>query len=413
VGKAAHSLTAAAFLRLVCAARIRIPVCDIESSSMTRLTRRQLLAAAAALSAARAQDAPAIPGKRPLIMHSDRPEDLETPNEALETWITPNDSFFVRQHLPRPTVDPAVWRLTVNGLVEKPLTLALADLRRLPQHKVVATLECTGNGRGFYRPRVPGIQWMRGAIGNAEWTGPRLSEILKLAGAKADAPYLETDGADTGVAKTPDFIRSMPMRKTLDPSTILALEMNGQPLPEIHGGPARLVVPGWDGTSWVKWVIRFSVAAEPNKGFFMNPGYRYPKYALPPGSPPVPAELEVIEGMPVKSSITTPVDQQRIPPGPFTIRGFAWAGEERIVRVDVSTDGGSRWAPAVLSSPALNFAWRQWTYRWTPPKPGYYTILSRATDSAGRVQPVVAEWNPSGYLWNAIDRAGVIVEKSA
>jgi hypothetical protein len=145
----------------------------------------------------------------------------------------------------------------------------------------------------------------------------------------------------------------------------------------------------------------------------MNPGYRYPKYALPPGSPPVPAELEVIEGMPVKSTITTPVDQQRVPQGPFTIRGFAWAGEEKIVRVDVSTDGGSRWAPADLSSPALNFAWRLWTYRWTPSKPGYYTILSRATDSAGRVQPVVAEWNPSGYLWNAIDRAGVIVEKSA
>jgi DMSO/TMAO reductase YedYZ molybdopterin-dependent catalytic subunit len=173
-----------------------------------------------------------------------------------------------------------------------------------------------------------------------------------------------------------------------------------------------LVVPGWDGTSWVKWVTRFTVAAEPNKGFFMNPGYRFPRFALPPGSAPVPAELEVIEGMPVKSSITTPVDDQRIAAIPFTIKGFAWAGEEKITRVEISTDGGSKWADAQLSNPALNFAWRLWTYQWTPARPGYHTILSRATDSAGRVQPVVAEWNPSGYLWNAIDRVGVIVEKS-
>jgi DMSO/TMAO reductase YedYZ molybdopterin-dependent catalytic subunit len=203
------------------------------------------------------------------------------------------------------------------------------------------------------------------------------------------------------------------MRKVLDPATLLALDMNGAPIPEIHGSPARLIVPGWDGTSWVKWVVRLTVAAEANKGFFMNPAYRYPKHALVPGSPPVPAELEVIEGMPVKSSITTPAEQERVPPAPLTIRGFAWAGEEKVVRVDVSTDGGSRWSLAALTPQNLNFAWRLWSYRWTPPEPGYYTILSRATDSKGRVQPIVAQWNPSGYLWNAIDRVGIIVEKSA
>src|SRR5579871_1040722 len=181
---------------------------------MNRTNRRQMLAAAfAAMAAARAQDAPAVAGKRPLILHSDRPEDMETPNHDLETWITPNDAFFVRQHLPRPTVDLQAYRLTVNGLVGKELSLSLDDLRKLPQHKVPATLECTGNGRGFYRPRVPGIQWMRGAVGNAEWSGPRLTDILKLAGAKMDAAFCEFNGADEGVAKTPDFIRSMPMRK--------------------------------------------------------------------------------------------------------------------------------------------------------------------------------------------------------
>ena len=372
-----------------------------------------LAAAFAAMAAGRAQDAPAVAGKRPLILHSDRPEDMETPNQDLETWITPNDAFFVRQHLPRPTVDMRAYRLTVNGLVGKELSLSVDDLRKLPQHKVAGTIECTGNGRDFYRPRVPGIQWKRGAIGNAEWTGPRITDILKLAGAKMDAGFIDADGADTGMIKTPDFIRSMPMKKAVHPATLLALQMNGEPIPDIHGAPARLIAPGWDGTSWVKWVIRLTVSAEANKGFFMNPGYRLPKYPLPPGSPPVPPELEVIEGMPVKSSITTPADMDKVPHGPLTIKGLAWAGEEKVMRVDVSTDGGSHWKPAELTPQNFNFAWRLWSFTWTPPQPGYYTIMSRATDSAGRVQPIVATWNPSGYLWNAIDRVGITVEKSA
>jgi sulfite oxidase len=383
---------------------------------MSGPNRRQLLfstvgAFAAAAYAQEPQETAAIPGKSPMILHNDRPEDLEMPNQYFNQWITPVDKFFVRQHLPRPEVDGATFKLTVNGEVGKPLELKIDDLRKLPQHKVVATLECTGNGRAFYRPRLPGIQWARGGIGNAEWSGPRVSEILKLAGAKADAPFLETDGADTGVAKTPDFIRSMPMKKALDPSTILALDMNGAPIPPIHGFPTRLIVPGWDGTSWVKWVVRMTVAAEENKGFFMNPGYRYPKYSRPPGSAPVPAELEVIEGMRVKSAITAPSEDDKVPMGPMTISGYAWAGEQKVMRVEVSTDGGSRWKDAELTPQNLNYAWRLFKLRWTPAQPGYYTILSRATDSAGNVQPIVAAWNPSGYLYNAIDRVGITVEK--
>jgi hypothetical protein len=147
-------------------------------------------------------------------------------------------------------------------------------------------------------------------------------------------------------------------------------------------------------------------------GFFMNPGYRYPKYARPPGSPAVPAELEVIEGMPVKSTLTAPEDGAKLPLGQIAIRGFAWAGENAIERVDISTDGGARWQAAELTQQKLPFAWRLFTYRWTPKDPGYYTVMSRATDTAGRVQPIVATWNPSGYLWNAIDRVGVTVEKA-
>lgn len=370
-----------------------------------------LLAATAARPMHGADDGITVPGKRPMILHNDRPEDLETPLRYYDSWVTPNDAFFVRQHLLRPAaIDPVAYRLTVNGMVSKPGQLALTDLQKLPQYTVPATLECTGNGRGFYSPKVPGIQWGRGAVGNAEWSGPRLSDVLKLVGADTRAAFLEIDGADAGVAATPDFIRSMPMQKAMHPATLLALKMNGQS-PDIHGFPARLIVPGWDGTSWVKWVIRLTVAAQENKGFFMNPGYRYPKYSLPPGSPPKPAELEVIEGMPVKSSLTSPEDQSKITLGPTTIRGFAWAGENAIERVEVSTDGGSKWRDAQLSSQKLRFAWRLFTLNWTPPDPGYYTILSRATDSAGRVQPIVPPWNPSGYLWNGIDRVGVTVER--
>lgn len=360
-----------------------------------------------------AQEAVTIPGKRGMLLHNDRPEDLETPLEYLNTWITPNDVFFVRQHLPRPQTNTETHRVALSGQVHKEMQLSIADLKQLPQQTVAATLECTGNARGFFRPRVPGIQWGRGAIGNAEWTGPRLSDVLKRAGADGNAAWVTVNGADVGVAKTPDFIRSMRMEKALHPATLLALEMNGAPLPDLHGGPVRLIVPGWDGTSWVKWVTSLEVASEPNTGFFMNPGYRFPKHPGPPGSPANPADLEIIEAMPLKCFITSPGDGERIGLSKATLRGIAWAGEQKVERVEVSCDGGRRWKDAELSEKNLPFAWRLWSLAWTPPQTGYFWILSRATDSAGNVQPVTATWNPSGYLYNAIDQVGVLVEKTA
>jgi DMSO/TMAO reductase YedYZ molybdopterin-dependent catalytic subunit len=364
--------------------------------------------AAAALG--QAQDSVLIPDKRPMILHNDRPEDLETPVSYFDQWLTPTHAFFVRQHLPRPTIVEADFRLSIAGRTARELELSVADLRKLPQYKIPAVLECTGNGRGFYQPRVPGIQWGRGAVGNAEWSGPRLLDVLKLAGADLQAAYVTTNGADIGVAKTPDFIRSLPMRKALDPATLLAMDMNGAPLPDLHGFPLRLIVPGWDGTSWVKWVNSLSIANEQDQGFFMNPAYRYPKHPGAPGVPVDKADLEVIEGMPVKSYITGHADGDKIPLAAAVLRGMAWAGEEHVTKVEVSTDGGSTWQAAQLSPQAQPFTWRLWSTEWHPAKQGYYTILSRATDSAGRVQPIVAPWNPSGYLFNAIDRIGIIVE---
>ncbi|HUQ90452.1 MAG TPA: sulfite oxidase [Bryobacteraceae bacterium] len=352
-----------------------------------------------------------FPGKRPMLVHNDFPEDLETPAEYFDTWITPNDAFFVRQHLPRPKVDAAQWRLGIGGMASTPLKLSLAELKQMPQAKVPATLECAGNGRGYYKPKLPGLQWTKGAIGNAEWRGVRMADLLKKAGVASGATYGNFNGADVGVAKTPDFIRSIPMRKLMDPSTLIALEMNGQPLPDLHGFPARLIVPGWDGASWVKWVTDIQFSDQPDKGFYYARAYRYPKVPVPPGGAAKPEDMEVLEGMAVKSFFARPADQSRVKLGAgIPLQGIAWAGENRLTRVEVSTDGGAKWQDAKLSPQNFPFAWRLFTLDWTPAKPGYYTLFSRATDSAGRTQPIEPSWNPPGYLWNAVDRIGILVE---
>ena len=377
-------------------------------------SRRAALAAFAATAAvARGMDASdqiVIPGKRSMIVHNDRPEDLETPIAHLNQWLTPVDCFFVRQHLPRPTVSEAGFELKLTGRVEKEMNVTLAQLRQLPQYTVPAVLECTGNGRAFFSPRVPGVQWGRGAMGNAEWTGPRLSDVLKLAGADLNTAYVTANGADMGLAKTPDFIRSLPMKKSLDPATLLALKMNGEPLPSLHGFPLRLIVPGWDGTSWVKWVNYLSVDQTPNTGFYMNPGYRFPKHPGAPGAPVNPSDLAVIEDMPVQSFITGHTDGAKVPVAALTLKGVAWAGESRVAQVEVSRDAGLTWQTAQLTGKDLPFTWRLWALAWRPPQPGYYTVLSRATDIRGRTQPLVPTWNPSGYLFNAVDRIGLSVE---
>lgn len=349
-------------------------------------------------------------GKRSLLVHNDFPEDLETPVEAFDSWITPNDTFFVRQHLPRPKVDAASYRLKVSGMVSTPLELSLDDLKKMPQVKVPATLECAGNGRSYFRPKMPGLQWTKGAIGNAEWRGVRVADILKKAGAGAAAKYGNFNGADVGAGKTPDFIRSIPMRKLQLDTTIIALEMNGEPLPELHGFPARLIVPGWDGASWVKWVNDLKVDEKPDAGFYFGTAYRYPKYAVAPGGAVKPEDMEVLEGMAVKSFFTRPADQSKVKAGPLSVQGFAWAGEHRVTRVEVSIDGGAKWQDAKLGTQNVPFCWRTFQFSFTPAKPGYYVLCSRATDSSGRVQPIEAPWNPSGYLWNSIDRIGVTVE---
>ncbi len=380
--------------------------------NLRRTSRKEflkLVGAAAFLPSSFAQNQPAaIVGKRPMILRNEYPEDLETPLEAFGTWLTPNDAFFVRQHLPRPKVNVAEWRLKIRNLSGKTTELGIAELRRMAMHTVPATLECTGNNRSYFQPIVPGLQWTKGGIGNAEWRGVTIADILKAAGAQG-GKHVHINGADVGVAKTPDFIRSMPMRKALHPDTLVALFMNGEPVPEINGGPLRLVVPGWNGASWVKWVTELTESEEEEKGFYMNPAYRYPKVPLPPGTAAKPEDLAPLERMPVKSFIFTPANGAKASMAALDVRGIAWSGERRITRVEISSDRGVSWHNVELGKEDFPSAWRLWRYRWTPERPGYHLLMCRATDDAGATQPLDAVWNPSGYLSNAVDRVGVEV----
>lgn len=345
-----------------------------------------------------------------LIVRSATYLDLETPVNLLTSWITPSDLFFVREHLALPNSPGPEWRLKISGEVEKPLSLSLADLRHMESTTITNTLECAGNGRAFYRPRAPGIQWERGAVGNATFMGPRLADVLNRAGLKPTAKHVAFNGFDNPPGKVPDFIRSIPIEKATGGDTIVALEMNGSRLKLEHGYPARAMVPGWIGSASVKWLSEITVLDHEFEGNFMNPGYRLPNHPGKPGAPVDPKDTHPATALRVKSTITRPGDGALLKGGAKQVTGIAWAGENQIDRVDISMDGGKTWTPAKLSADKAKYAWRLWTLDWTPPAAGDYVILSRATDDQGNVQPETPDWNPAGYLWNGMGRARVRVK---
>ncbi|HEU4390307.1 MAG TPA: sulfite oxidase [Blastocatellia bacterium] len=347
-----------------------------------------------------------------LIVRSVRPEDLETPVALLNSWITPNELFYVRSHLYAPEIKAGEWSLTVDGEVQHQLTLGLDDVRRMPRASAIVTLECAGNGRSYYEPPVAGVQWEKGAVGTARWTGVRLRDVLARAGLKRAARFVLLDGADESIGKVPDFIRNVPIQKALHPDTLLAYEMNGVPLPPQHGFPLRAIVPGWEGAYAVKWLKQVRAIDREHDGFFVKTAYRFPSKPPAPGSAVDPKDMVPLTGLVIKSIITSPADGAKARPGPVVIQGFAWAGEVDVVRVDVSTDGGTTWQAAKLGLQRAPYAWREFTFRWRAMRPGSYAILSRAVDSRGRSQPLVAQWNPSGYLWNVVDRVRIDVEAS-
>lgn len=323
---------------------------------------------------------------------SRNPEDFEMPLEGFKDWITPIDRFFVRSHHYTPKVDPAAWKLEVGGQVASPLTLTMDDLKKMPAVEMVAVLECAGNGRGLYEPSMPGLQWTYGGVGNGKWKGVRLRDVLKRAGVKPEGKNVLFDGADVPVGTQPEFQRTIPVAKAMDPNTLLAFEMNGEALPESHGFPLRAIVPGWAGDSWTKWVTKIEVLDKEFEGFFMKTGYRHPGRGVKPGSAVKPEEMRPVESLQVKSVIAGI--------GPKIV-GAAWSGETSVQWVEVSTDRGRSWQPAKITSPRTPFGWITWEYDWTPPA-GYYVVMARARDTKGRTQPFAQEWNPSGYQWNVV-----------
>ncbi|HXY02753.1 MAG TPA: sulfite oxidase [Terriglobales bacterium] len=351
-----------------------------------------------------------LPGEDGMIVRSERFLDLEMPPEFFNSWITPAPHFFVRNHMHEPsTVGVESWRLSIGGEVERPLTLSLKDLERMPSHTVTNTLECAGNGRAFHQPHVPGIQWQKGAVGNARFSGPRLRDVLQHAGVKPTGKHVMLHGLDEVPGKVPPFIRSIPVDKALDGDTLVATKMNATALSKHHGFPARALVPGWIGAASCKWLSEIKVLDKEFDGNFMKPGYRMPNHPLKLGESLNVEDSHVLTALNVKSVISSPLEGATVKAKVQQVRGAAWAGEANIDKVEISTDGGTSWQEANLGREQAKYAWRLWSYVWKVPQSGDYTIMSRATDSQGRVQPATVEWNPSGYLYNAIDQAKVNV----
>jgi sulfite oxidase len=384
--------------------------------------RRELLALASRLGVAAAvaplarttpglAQAPDPWGKETLTRHSARPPDYETPVALLDSFITPIERFYVRCHLPVPTgLDASSWSLRVEGEVATPLSLSLAELRQMPAVTTTMTLECAGNGRAFFSPAVAGIQWTKGAVATARWTGARLADVMKRAGVKDTSRFVHMAGADRPLGTMPPFVRQVPMAKAMHPDTVVAYELNGQPIPAVHGGPLRAIVPGWEGAYSLKWLNHLQAAAVESASFWVATAYRYPVRRIAPGAAVDAKDMRPLTGLVVKSLITTPQDGASLAPGPIAVSGFAWAGEADIARVDVSIDHGVTWQPAPLVGEQQPFTWRRFEHRFSADRPASYLILSRATDSKGAVQPAVAHWNPSGYLWNQYDAVRVEVK---
>jgi len=339
-----------------------------------------------------------------LIVRSTHPLDAETPVEVFDRFLTPNRFFFIRSHFGPPALGLSPWRLEVEGLVDRSLSLSIDDFQGLEGVTLPAVLQCSGNGRAYFQPTIPGVGWERGAVGNAEWSGVRLVDVLNRAGIKADAAHVQLHGADTPPhPKTPAFFRSIPLARAIDPSTLLATSMNGEPLPPLHGGPIRLIVPGWAGNHWIKWLRKVTVAQEEAPGFYMQTGYKIPKVPTPPGVELKPTDLKSVTTLNVKSLIARPIEGSTLRAGKVEIRGVAWTGEGVVTSVEVQTFSGGPWLTARLLEDPRPGTWVPWSFDWNA-HPGKKVLRSRATDSSGEVQPEVTPWNRSGYLWNAIDR---------
>jgi DMSO/TMAO reductase YedYZ molybdopterin-dependent catalytic subunit len=324
------------------------------------------------------------------------PENSETPLADVHGWVTPTRLFFVRNHFQEPEIDVRSWRLSVSGCVSRPLELTWDELDAMPQRTLLATIECAGNGRSFLSQKVPGVQWSAGAVAHAEWSGVPLRDVLELAGVEQETAEVVCYGADVGSeADHPEpmhFARGVPLAKAMHRDTLLALRMNGEPLTPSHGFPLRILVPGWYGVASVKWLTRLEASRVPFPGYFQTVKYTV-KRKTAGGQETVP-----LQGMAVKSEIVRPFAGEALGLGRQRVFGLAWAGEEAVARVELSTDGGQNWSLAELLGPSAAYSWTMWEYLWNAREAGSYELLSRATSTSGRTQPKQYDSLYSGYM---------------
>jgi len=356
-------------------------------------------------------------GKARLVLLGDRPLNAETPEHLLDDDVTPAPNFFIRNNgqVPDADANPMAWKIKVDGEVNTPFELSVGELQQ--RFEVVTRrlqIECGGNGRSFFVPETRGNQWTTGAIGNSEWTGVRLRDVLRAAGLKDSARFTGQHGADLHLSGNGEAIsRGMRIEKALDENTLIAFRMNGQPIPQMHGAPARLVVPGWPGSLSQKWFNRIQLRATPHDGRGMGgTSYRVPTAPIVPGSRNDGATFRDLENMPVRSILTNIAHGSRLPAGTrrLDVRGQAWAGDDTVRAVDVSVDFGATWAAMTVNPPPNRHSWQRWAGAVTLPSDGYFEIWYRATDDKGRAQTVApGVWNPQGYGGNPITRAAILV----
>ena len=377
-------------------------------------------AAAPAAPAAKGPQYLKFPGKNEgLVVLGERPLVAETPESLLDDDTTPTEKFFIRNNgqIPEEAKDGDKWKIAVEGEVNNKLEITVGELKS--KYKPVTqrmVLECGGNGRAAFSPPARGNQWTNGGAGCAEWTGARLADVLKAAGVKSSAIYTGHYASDlhlSGDASKPSLSRGVRLAKAMDPNTLIVWAMNGQPLPNIHGGPVRLFVPGWPGSASQKWLTRIVLLDKEHDGPGMTEfAYRIAIKPMVPGDKGDPKNFKILESMPVRSIITNPANGAKIAAGTkeLKLRGASWAGDLTVKQVDVSLDFGASWQKANLGKPKNKYDWQRWTATVKLPSDGYFEIWARATDSKGAMQPHQAGfWNPQGYGGNAMHRIAVLV----
>ncbi|HEV7260691.1 MAG TPA: sulfite oxidase [Bosea sp. (in: a-proteobacteria)] len=345
-----------------------------------------------------------------LYVHDDAALNAEPALELLRDPVTPIDAFFIRNNGDVPAIEAGRdWTLTIDGEVERPAVWTVAGLREnFETVTVTAVLECAGNGRSQFSPATDGLPWRLGAVGCARWTGVRLKDVLEHAGVRPTAVYTGHYAPDRLIKdpSRPALSRGLPIAKALSPETLIAFAMNGEPLPRLHGGPLRIVAPGFPGSAWQKWLDRIALRSSEHDGEKMRgTDYRMPTRPMRPGEPLDESQFAVITDMPVKSLVTSPVHGFTVPVGGMLdVSGFAWSGAIPLAGVRVSRDGGANWVEAALEEGEGPFAWRRFSAEFAIERAGPLAVLARARDVEGHTQPLEIAWNPRGYCNNQVQR---------